>query len=234
MQKINLEEQEIKKFDDQASRWWDKNGDFKSLHKINPLRSNWIDSWLNVAEKEILDVGCGAGILSEAMAYRGAHVTGIDMAPALLKIARLHMAESNLTIKYTQSTIEEFSDRSNKKFDVITCMEMLEHVPDPKSVIQSCYKLLNPGGYLFLSTINRNFKSYLGAIVGGEYILKLLPRGTHEYSMLIKPSELSLWLRNTNFEVLDLCGLTYNPISKRFSLNNSDISINYMICAHKS
>ena len=156
------------------------------------------------------------------------------MAPALLKIARLHMAESNLTIKYTQSTIEEFSDRSNKKFDVITCMEMLEHVPDPKSVIQSCYKLLKPGGHLFLSTINRNFKSYLGAIVGGEYILKLLPRGTHEYSMLIKPSELSLWLRNTNFEVLDLCGLTYNPISKRFSLNNSDISINYMICAHKS
>ena len=220
MQKINLEEQEIKKFDDQASRWWDKNGDFKSLHKINPLRSNWIDSWINVAEKEILDVGCGAGILSEAMAFRGAHVTGIDMAPALLKIARLHMAESNLTIKYTQSTIEEFSDRSNKKFDVITCMEMLEHVPDPKSVIQS--------------TINRNFKSYLGAIVGGEYILKLLPKGTHKYSMLIKPSELSLWLRNTNFEVLDLCGLTYNPISKRFSLNNSDISINYMICAHKS
>ena len=141
MQKINLETQEIKKFDDQASRWWDKNGDFKSLHKINPFRSNWIDSWLNVAEKEILDVGCGAGILSEAMAFRGAHVTGIDMAPALLKIARLHMAESNLTIKYTQSTIEEFSDRSNKKVDVITCMEMLEHVPDPKSVIQSCYKL---------------------------------------------------------------------------------------------
>ena len=229
----NIDETEIKKFNQLASKWWDLNGEFKSLHKINPLRSNWIDSHTNVAEKQLLDVGCGAGILSESMAFRGADVTGIDMAESLLEIAKLHMLESNLNINYQKSTIEAFAEAHKESFDTITCMEMLEHVPNPSSIIKSCVSLLKPDGELFLSTINRNIKSYLGAILGGEYILNLLPKGTHEYEKLIKPSELCQWLRESNLEVIDLCGLTYNPINDKFSVSSNDVDINYMVYAKK-
>ena len=228
----NIDETEIKKFNQLASKWWDLNGEFKSLHKINPLRSNWIDSHTNVAEKQLLDVGCGAGILSESMAFRGADVTGIDMAESLLEIAKLHMLESNLSINYERSTIEAFAEAHKESFDTITCMEMLEHVPNPESVIYSCFKLLKPNGSAFFSTINRNPKSFLFAIIGAEHLLKLLPKGTHQYQKLIKPSELAVWCRKHNLSIQDISGMVFNPIFQTYKLS-SDVDVNYIVHCKK-
>lgn len=228
----NVDHAEIAKFEALAHRWWDRSGEMKALHDINPLRANYIDLHAKVAGKTVLDIGCGAGILSEAMAQRGAEVTGIDMGEEPLNIAKLHLLESNLDIEYQQSTAEDFAALYPNGFDVITCMEMLEHVPNPSSVIASCAQLCKPGGDLFFSTINRNPKAYAMAILGAEYVLKLVPKGTHAYDKLIKPSELAHWLRLANLQLMDICGLEYNPITKHYKLSkNTDV--NYMIHVKK-
>lgn len=230
---MNVDQQEIQKFEDLASRWWDRNSEFKPLHDINPLRANWIDSHYPVAGRQLLDVGCGGGILSEAMAQRGAQVTGIDMGEAPLAVAKLHQLESGLTIDYTKATAEDFADQHPEKFDIVTCLEMLEHVPQPSSVVRACADLLKPGGWAFFSTINRNPKSYLMAIVGAEYLLRMLPVGTHEYAKLIRPAELSGWLRSADLELHSITGLLYNPLTKTYRLNARDVDVNYMLCAQK-
>lgn len=228
----NVDKSEIAKFEALAHRWWDRTGEMKALHDINPLRANYIDLHAKVAGKTLLDVGCGAGILSEAMAQRGAEVTGIDMGAEPLNIAKLHLLESNLDIEYQQSTAESFAAKYANGFDVVTCMEMLEHVPDPESVIHACAQLCKPGGDLFFSTINRNPKAYVMAILGAEYVLQLVPKGTHSYEKLIRPSELSHWMRNAELNLNDICGLEYNPITKHYRLSeNTDV--NYMIHVKK-
>ncbi len=222
----NVDNSEIAKFEALASRWWDRNSEFKPLHEINPLRMGYIDSKVNLAGKTVLDIGCGGGILAEAMAHRGAQVTGIDMGEAPLAVARLHLLESGLEIDYQQLPAEEFAEQHSGKFDVVTCMEMLEHVPDPSSIIKACNKLLKPGGQLFLSTINRNPKSYLFAIIGAEYLLRILPKGTHDYQKFIRPSELARFSRDAKLEVLEVRGMTYNPFTKKYKLGD-DVDVNY-------
>lgn len=229
----NVDESEIAKFERMASRWWDKHGDFKPLHDINPCRSNYIDSRAKVAEKNLLDVGCGGGILCEAMAQRGANVCGIDMGEAPLEVAKLHMLESELTINYEKSTAEAFAEKHPEKFDVVSCLEMLEHVPDPAQTIQACATLAKPGGDLFFSTINRNPKSYLFAILGAEYLLKWLPKGTHEYKKFIRPSELAKWVRAANLELIDVSGIVYNPLTQQFKINPNDVDVNYIVHVKK-
>ena len=230
---MNVDQHEIQKFDDLASRWWDRNSEFKPLHDINPLRANWIDSHCPVAGRQLLDIGCGGGILSEAMAQRGAQVTGIDMGEAPLAVAKLHQLESGLEIDYIKATAEDFADQNPEKFDIVTCLEMLEHVPQPSSVVRACADLLKPGGWAFFSTINRNPKSYLMAIVGAEYLLRMLPVGTHEYAKLIRPAELGGWLRSADLELHSITGLVYNPLTKTYRLNARDVEVNYMLCAQK-
>lgn len=225
----NVDPAEISKFDRLASRWWDKTGDFKPLHDINPLRANYIDSGSNVAGKRILDVGCGGGILAEALCQRGANVTGIDMGEQPLNVAKLHALESKLDIEYELSTAEDYAQRHAEQFDVVSCLEMLEHVPQPASVIKACAALVKPGGHLYFSTINRNPKAYLMAILGAEYVLKMLPKGTHEYKKFIRPMEMAAWLRDANLELEDMCGLTYNPLTKKYRLHPSDVDVNYMV-----
>jgi 2-polyprenyl-6-hydroxyphenyl methylase/3-demethylubiquinone-9 3-methyltransferase len=224
---LNVDPGEVAKFDDLARTWWDKEGDFKPLHAINPLRLDFIRARTTVDGKRVLDVGCGGGILSESLANCGAVVTGIDMAEKPLQVARLHRFESTLDIDYQLTSIEALGEAQPGKFDVITCMEMLEHVPDPQSVINACRRLLRPGGELFLSTINRNPKAYALAVIGAEYILKLLPRGTHDYDKFIKPSELARWLREAGFDVQDMAGLSYNPLTEVYAMT-SDTSVNYL------
>lgn len=224
----NIDKAEIAKFEALASRWWDRESEFKPLHEINPLRLNWIETHVSLAEKKVLDVGCGGGILTEAMARRGAEVTGIDMGEAPLAVARLHQLESKLEILYEKTTAEDYATQHAGQYDVVTCLEMLEHVPNPASVIKACRQLVKPNGYIFLSTINRNPKSYLFAIVGAEYVLKLLPRGTHDYKKFIRPSELAKWCREAMLEVQDMIGLTYKPISQHYKLTNN-VDVNYMI-----
>ncbi len=221
-------EKSIAKFEALASRWWDRNSEFKPLHDINPLRMGYIDSIVNVAGKKVLDVGCGGGILTEALAHRGARVTGIDMGEAPLSVARLHLLESGLEIDYQQNSAEEFARQYPGEFDVVCCLEMLEHVPDPASVLQSCHALLKPGGNLIVSTINRNPKSYLFAILGAEYILRLLPRGTHEYQKFIRPSELARFARQAGLQLQGERGMTYNPLSKKYRLSD-DVDVNYLM-----
>jgi 2-polyprenyl-6-hydroxyphenyl methylase/3-demethylubiquinone-9 3-methyltransferase len=230
---MNLDPQEISKFEELASRWWDPDSEFKPLHEINPLRANWIDKRAEVAEKTLLDVGCGGGIFSEAMAQRGAIVTGIDMGDAPLAVANLHKLESGLNIDYVKATAESFSDSNFQRFDAVTCLEMLEHVPDPASVVKACAAMTKPGGTLFFSTINRNPKSYLFAIIGAEYVLKMLPKGTHDFAKFIKPSELTSWVRDACLELQDITGLLYNPITKNYKLSQNDVNVNYMISAKK-
>ncbi|WP_027329225.1 bifunctional 2-polyprenyl-6-hydroxyphenol methylase/3-demethylubiquinol 3-O-methyltransferase UbiG [Marinimicrobium agarilyticum] len=227
----NVDTAEVAKFEALASRWWDRDSEFKPLHDINPLRANFIDEHSPVAGKKVLDVGCGGGILTEALAQRGAGVTGIDMGEAPLGVARLHALESGLDIDYRQITAEDMAEESAGQFDVVTCLEMLEHVPDPASVIQACARLVKPGGHVYFSTINRNPKSYVFAIVGAEYVLKLLPRGTHDYRKFIRPSELSRWMRAANLELKTLTGMTYNPLTKRYKLDRHDVSVNYLLHA---
>ncbi len=233
----NVDPAEIAKFEALATRWWDPNSEFKPLHDFNPLRANWIDKHSPVAEKALLDVGCGGGILSESMAQRGAQVTGIDMGTTPLEIARLHALESELDIDYRLSTAEQLaeshSSNDDDRFDVVSCLEMLEHVPNPTSVIKACAQLVKPGGHLYFSTINRSPKSFLFAIVGAEYVLNLLPRGTHSYANLIKPSELTSWIRAAGLQVNHMTGLVYNPLTKKYRLHASDVSVNYMIHATK-
>jgi len=229
----NVDLSEIAKFEKLASRWWDPNSEFKPLHDINPLRAEWIDQHANVKHKSVLDVGCGGGLLCEALAHRGALVTGIDMGEAPLSVARLHQLESGVTVDYQQSTAESMAERRAGEFEIVTCLEMLEHVPDPSTVIRACADLCRSGGDLFFSTINRNPKSFLFAIVGAEYILNLLPRGTHEYDKFIKPSELARWIREAGLDMQEMMGMTYNPVTKRYRLTPDDVSVNYLIRAKK-
>ena len=229
----NVDPNEIRKFEELASRWWDKNSEFKPLHDINPLRANWIDNLAPVAEKKVLDVGCGGGILAEALAQRGAQVTGIDMGDAPLGVAKLHQLESGLSIDYQKSTAEDFAKTHENSFDTVTCLEMLEHVPDPSSVVRACAKMVKSGGHVFFSTINRNPKAFLFAIIGAEYVLRLLPRGTHEYAKFIRPSELANWSREAELQVNQMTGLLFNPLTKKYKLSDSDMDVNYMISTQK-
>jgi len=230
---MNVDASEVAKFEKLASRWWDRNSEFKPLHDINPLRANWIDKLAPVAEQQVLDVGCGGGILCEAMAQRGAYVTGIDMGEAPLAVGELHKLESGVEVDYQKSTAEDFAQRHPEQFDVVTCLEMLEHVPDPGSVVRACAAMTKPGGTVFFSTINRNPKAYLLAIIGVEYVLRMLPKGTHEYGKFIRPAELGQWIREAGLELDQMTGLTYNPITKTYRLTETDVDVNYMICARK-
>jgi 2-polyprenyl-6-hydroxyphenyl methylase/3-demethylubiquinone-9 3-methyltransferase len=224
----NADQNELDKFSQLAHRWWDPESEFKPLHEINPLRLNWIDGHAAVAGKKVVDVGCGGGILSESMAKRGASVTGIDLSDKALGVARLHLLESGQKVEYRKISAEDLADEAAGTFDVVTCMEMLEHVPDPASTIKACATLVKPGGHVFFSTINRNPKAYVLAVVGAEYILKMLPKGTHDYAKFIKPAELSRWAKSVDLEPDDLIGMTYNPFSKRYSLGR-DTDVNYLL-----
>lgn len=230
----NVDPSEIAKFEALAKRWWDKNSEFKPLHDINPLRANFIDQRSPVAELNVLDVGCGGGILSESLAQRGANVTGIDMGEAPLSVARLHSLESGVTIHYRRITAEALAEEEPNHYDIVTCLEMLEHVPDPSQVIKACADLVKPGGDIYFSTINRNPKAYVFAILGAEYILQLLPKGTHEYNKFIKPSELAHWSRKADLEWQEITGMTYNPLTKKYRLNDNDVSVNYLVHVKKS
>ena len=229
---MNADELELQKFSALAHRWWDPNSEFKPLHDINPLRLNYIDTLAKIAGKKVIDVGCGGGILSESMAVRGADVTGIDLGEKPLKVAKLHLLETGQKVDYRLIAAEDMAAEQPEQFDVVTCMEMLEHVPDPASIVRACAHMVKPGGHLFFSTINRNPKSYLFAVIGAEYLLNLLPRGTHDYAKFIKPSELARFCRDTGLTVNEVIGMTYNPLSKIYALG-PDSSVNYLLAARK-
>ena len=225
---MNADPAELEKFSKLAHRWWDPQGEFRPLHEINPLRLEWIDRHAQLAGKEVLDVGCGGGILAEAMARRGAHVTGIDLSEKALRVAQLHLLESKLDIRYEKAMAEDYAAAYPGTFDVVTCMELLEHVPQPESMVAACARLARPGGQVFFSTINRNPKAYLFAVIGAEYVLNLLPKGTHDYMRFIKPSELSRWGRAAALRPDELVGMTYNPLTRRYRLG-SDCDVNYLL-----
>lgn len=229
----NVDAAEIAKFEALASRWWDRNSEFKPLHDINPLRANYIDQRSPVAQRKLLDVGCGGGILAESLAQRGADVIGIDMGEAPLSVARLHALEAGVNVDYRKIAAETLATEAGGQFDIVTCLEMLEHVPDPSSIVNACAQLVKPGGDVYFSTINRNPKAYAFAILGAEYLLKLLPKGTHEYSKFIRPSELAKWLRQSGLELQDITGMTYNPLTQNYRLDPQDVSVNYLLHAKK-
>ncbi len=223
----NVDPQELSKFDAVAARWWDPEGECKPLHLLNPIRLRFIEDRVALSGKHVLDVGCGGGLLSEAMASCGAKVTGIDMATSPLAVAKLHLLESGLEVDYQQASAEQFTEQHQGEFDVITCMELLEHVPDPALLISACATMLKPNGELFFSTLNRNAKAFIEAIIGAEYLLKMLPKGTHRYDRFIRPSELARWCRAANIELKTLKGLSYNPLTQQFRLTD-DLSVNYL------
>lgn len=225
---LNADQQELDKFSELAHRWWDPNSEFRPLHEINPLRLGFIDAMAGLAGKTVLDVGCGGGILTESMAAKGATVTGIDLSAKALKVAQLHLLESRLKVTYREVAVEALATESPASFDVVTCMEVLEHVPNPASQIEACARLLKPGGHAFFATINRNPKSFLFAIVGAEYVLNLLPRGTHEYAKFIKPSELCAHARAAQLNVAEIVGMSYNPLTKVYTLGR-DTDVNYIV-----
>lgn len=227
----NVDPREIEKFEALASRWWDPDSEFKPLHDMNPVRLGYIAERAALDGRQVLDIGCGGGILCEAMARAGARVTGIDLGTAPLAVAKIHAREGDLAVDYLQTSAEALAAERAGAFDVVTCMEMLEHVPDPASVVQACAKLVRPGGQVFLSTINRNPKSYLFAIVGAEYLLRMLPMGTHDYARFIRPSELGRWLRAAGLDISHMTGLTYNPLTGAYRLDPRDLDVNYMIAA---
>ena len=229
---MNVDQSEIAKFSALAHRWWDPNSEFKPLHAINPLRLNRIKSFVNLEGKKVVDIGCGGGILAESISQSGADTTGIDLSEKALKVAELHALEVGANLTYRTISAEELAEEQAEQYDVVTCMEMLEHVPDPMSVVRACANLCKPGGTLFFSTLNRNPKSYLFAIIGAEYILKLLPKGTHEYAKFIKPSELVAFTRNAGLEMIGIKGLSYNPLTQVYSLSD-DVDVNYMIAVRK-
>jgi 2-polyprenyl-6-hydroxyphenyl methylase/3-demethylubiquinone-9 3-methyltransferase len=229
----NADPAEIQKFSEQAHRWWDENSEFKPLHQINPLRLEWIDARAPLAGKNVIDVGCGGGILAESMAARGAQVTGIDLSEKALKIARLHLLESGQHVQYRHIAAEDMAAETPATYDVVTCMEMLEHVPDPASIVTACAQMVKPGGHVFFSTLNRNPKSYLQAVLGAEYLLKLLPPGTHDYAKFIRPRELAGFARHAGLEVDELTGLTHNPLSQIYKLTPST-DVNYLVACHKT
>jgi 2-polyprenyl-6-hydroxyphenyl methylase/3-demethylubiquinone-9 3-methyltransferase len=226
---VNADPAELAKFSDLAHRWWDPAGEFRPLHEINPLWLDWLARHAPLAGKDVIDVGCGGGILAEAMAQRGARVTGIDLAEKPLKVAELHLLESGAEVRYERASAEDYAASHAEGFDVLTCMEMLEHVPDPGSAVAACARLLKPGGRAFFSTINRNPKAYLFAVIGAEYVLKLLPKGTHDYSRFIRPSELAGWCRAAGLREVELIGMTYNPLTRRYRLG-ADCDVNYLLC----
>lgn len=229
---MNVDPIEIKKFDDLSEEWWDPNGSMKPLHQLNPIRLQYIKDHAEIVEKKVLDVGCGGGLLSEAMARDAADVTGIDLSESVIQIAKQHAEKKRVIVNYQCIDIDTIAQSHQGKFDVVTCMEMLEHVPDPLAILQACASCLKPGGRFFVSTINRTLKSYLGAIIGAEYILGLLPKGTHDYSKFIRPSELTQWAKQASLQLKNLQGLSYKPFTNAFSLSD-DVSINYMACYEK-
>ena len=229
----NVDPGEIEKFEKLAGRWWDPNSEFKPLHDINPLRLDYIDRLAPLANRQVIDVGCGGGLLTEGMATRGARVVGIDMGKAPLSVARLHQHESGLDIDYQQATAEQMAAEQAGSFDTVTCMEMLEHVPDPAATITACAQLIRDDGRVFLSTINRNPKAYLFAVIGAEYLLRLLPRGTHDYAKFIRPSEMEAWARDAGLQLVDLTGMSYNPLTQEYKLG-TDVSVNYLACFRKA
>ena len=230
---INADPQELAKFSDLAHRWWDADSEFRPLHQINPLRLDWIDSHVTLVGKRVLDIGCGGGILSDSMARRGASVLGIDLASKPLKVAQLHALEAGTeNVDYREIAAETLAAEAPQSFDVVTCMEMLEHVPDPSSIVNACATLVKPGGWIFFSTINRNVKSFAFAIVAAEHILKLLPKGTHEYAKFIRPSQLAQWCRNSGLDLVDTRGMEYNPITRRYWLS-TNTSVNYLFACRK-
>jgi 2-polyprenyl-6-hydroxyphenyl methylase/3-demethylubiquinone-9 3-methyltransferase len=229
----NADDLELQKFGDLAHKWWDINSEFKPLHEINPLRLNWIDGLVPLKGKRVLDVGCGGGILSESMYFKGATVTGIDLGEKALKVAKLHQLESGAKVDYQYIAVEQLASLQPASFDVVTCMEMLEHVPDPASIVAACAALVKPNGTVFFSTINRNAKSYLYAVIGAEYVLNMLPKGTHDYAKFIKPSELARMIRTSGLDVQATAGMTYNPITKIYALSD-EVSVNYMVQAVKN
>ncbi|MBU0621923.1 MAG: bifunctional 2-polyprenyl-6-hydroxyphenol methylase/3-demethylubiquinol 3-O-methyltransferase UbiG [Gammaproteobacteria bacterium] len=228
----NADPVEIEKFSQLAHKWWDPNSEFKPLHDINPLRLGYVDRIAGLSGKTVLDVGCGGGILSESMAAAGATVTGIDLADKSLQVAKLHLLESGNKVEYIKIAVEDLAAERPAQFDVVTCMEMLEHVPDPAGAVAACARLVKPGGHVFLSTLNRNPKSYLFAIIGAEYLLNLLPRGTHDYARFIKPSELAQWCRDAGLNVADMTGMSYNPLDKTYALGR-DTGVNYMVACNR-
>ena len=230
---MNADPLELQKFSDLAHRWWDPTSEFRPLHEINPLRLEWINALVPLAGKRVVDVGCGGGILAESIAKKGATVTGIDLSEKALKVADLHSLESGVQVRYELIAAEDLAAREAGQYDVVTCMEMLEHVPDPSAVVKACATLVKPGGHVFFSTLNRNPKSYLFAIIGAEYVLRLLPRGTHDYEKFIKPAELSQFARNAGLEVKALRGMSYNPLTKIYSLNH-DTDVNYLVSCTRS
>ena len=225
---MNADPQELAKFSDLAHRWWDPSSEFKPLHEINPLRLGWINDIAPLAGKSVLDVGCGGGILTEAMSKLGARVKGIDLSEKALKVAMLHLFESRMEVNYEEISAEHLAEREAGQYDVLTCMEMLEHVPNPASTVRACAALVKPGGHVFFSTINRNPKSYLFAVIGAEYVLRLLPRGTHDYAKFLKPSELATHCRAAGLTLKKVIGMSYNPLTKIYALNN-DASVNYLM-----
>lgn len=225
---INADQTELQKFGELAHKWWDKDSEFKPLHEINPLRLGYIDQLASLQGKKVLDVGCGGGILSESMHFKGADVTGIDLGEKALNVAKLHQLESGAKVNYQLISVEELAAQQPASFDIVTCMEMLEHVPDPSAIVAACAKLVKSGGSVFFSTINRNPKSYLFAVIGAEYVLNMLPKGTHDYEKFIKPSELSSWVRDSGLVVSGLRGMNYNPITKHYWLDEN-VSVNYLM-----